>query len=249
MKALITGASSGIGRDIALNLSNRGYDLILVSKSNKDIEKLTKKIKTKYTIISKDLSKREEVFDLYNKIKDEDIEILVNNAGFGIFGEFADTSLERELEMLDLNVGAVHILTKLFLNNFMKKNRGYILNVASAAAFQPGPLMASYYSTKAYVLRLTTSLYEELRVSNSKVVVSVLCPGPVDTNFNNTANVKFNLKSVSSKYVADYAMKKMFKKKLVIVPTFYIKTATFLSKFPPTKMLLKITYKIQSKKR
>lgn len=249
MKALITGASSGIGKDIALNLSNRGYDLILVSKSNKNIEDLTKKLKTKYTVISSDLSNREEVIKLYNKLKDQDIDILINNAGFGVFGDFTDTSLDKELNMIDLNICAVHILTKLFLKDFNKKNKGYILNVSSSAAFQPGPLMASYYASKAYVLRLTTAIYRELKVNNSNVVVSVLCPGPVNTNFNKNAGVKFNIKSLESKDVADYAIKKMFKKKLIIIPSFYMKAGVFMSRLLPTKVLSKITYNIQNKKR
>lgn len=249
MKALITGASSGIGKDIALNLSDRGYDLILVSKSNKNIEELTKKLKTKYTVISTDLSNREEVIKLYNDIKDQDIDILINNAGFGVYGDFIDTSLDKELNMIDLNICAVHILTKLFLKDFNKKNKGYILNVSSSAAFQPGPLMASYYASKAYVLRLTTAIHRELKVNNSNVVVSVLCPGPVNTNFNKNAGVKFNIKSIESKDVADYAIKKMFKKKLIIVPSFYMKVGVFMSRFLPTKVLSMITYNIQNKKR
>ena len=108
---------------------------------------------------------------------------MLNNAGFGAFGEFNSTSLEKELDMINVNIKAVHILTKLFLKDFIKKDKGYILNVASIAAFQAGPLMATYYSSKAYVLRLTLSIYEELRRLKSNVKVSVLCPGPVDTNF------------------------------------------------------------------
>ena len=247
MKALITGASSGIGKDIAFNLSERGFDLILVSKTIDD--NLLKKFKTKVKFISCDLSNINEVYKLYEKTKDEEIDILVNTAGFGMHGEFFNSSLDREMEMINLNINAVHVLTKLFLNNFRLKNFGYILNVSSSAAFQSGPLMATYYSTKAYVLRLTTAIYEELRREKSNIGISVLCPGPVDTNFNKVANVKFAIKSVSSKYVADYAVKNMFKKKLIIIPTVYMKMALFFSKFLPTKALLKTTYNIQNKKR
>ena len=129
-----------------------------------------------------------------------------------------------------------------------KKNSGYILNVASSAAFEPGPLMATYYSTKAYVLRLTTSIYEELRREKSNVVVSCLCPGPVDTNFNNVAGVKFSIKPLTSKYVSEIAIKKMFKKKLIIIPGFKMKLAVFFSRFVSTKRLAKMVYKIQKKK-
>lgn len=247
MKALVTGASSGIGKDIAIKLSSMGYYLILVSR---DIENMTfKEIKTKYTLINADLSKKEEVINLYEKIKKEKIDILINNAGFGLFGEFNKLDLKEELDMINLNIVGLHILTKLFLNDFIKRDSGYILNVASSAAFQPGPLMATYYSTKAYVLRLTTSIYEELRKMKSNVKVSVLCPGPVDTNFNKRANVNFNIKSTTSKYVASYALKKMFRGKLIIVPTLNMKVLVFLNRFVPTKLSARISYKIQSKKR
>ena len=151
--------------------------------------------------------------------------------------------------MIDVNIKAVHILTKLFLNDFVARNKGYILNVASSAAFQPGPLMATYYSTKAYVLHLTEAIYEELRKNNSNVGISVLCPGPVNTEFNKVAKVRFSLKSLESNDVAEYAIKKMFKKKLIITPGFSIKCATKMYRFLPRKLMTKITYKIQKKKR
>lgn len=248
MKALITGASSGIGRDIAINLAKRGYDLILVSR-NIDEVTFQKSLKVDVKLIKCDLSKESEILKLYDKVKKEDIDVLINNAGFGMFGEFYKGDLNRELDMIGVNITAVHILTKLFLKDFIKKDSGYILNVASSAAFQPGPLMATYYATKAYVLRLTTSIYEELRKEKSNVVISALCPGPVKTNFNKVANVKFNIKSVDSKYVADYAIKKMFQKKLIIIPTVFMKTLIFFNRFTSTKMSAKISYKIQSKKR
>ena len=247
MKALVTGATSGIGKDMAIYLSKMGYDLILVSKNVDNAN--FKEIKTKYTVIKADLSKKEEVINLYEKTKKENIDILINNAGFGLFGEFNKTDLKEELDMINLNVIGLHILTKLFLNDFIRKDYGYILNVSSAAAFQSGPLMATYYSTKAYVLRLTTSIAEELRRYKSKVKISVLCPGPVNTNFNKRANVSFDLKSISSEYVAKYSIKKMFKGKLIIIPTTYMKLLIFLTRFLPTKILSKISYRIQSKKR
>lgn len=248
MKALITGASSGIGRDMAIYLSNLGHEVIMVSSDKEKLERASKKVKNSKIIIS-DLSKKDECIKLYEKVKNENIDILINNAGFGQFGEFTDTSLEKELNMINVNITAVHILTKLFLKDFVKKDSGYILNVSSTAAFEPGPLMSTYYSTKAYVLRLTTSIYEELRRNKSNVKVSVLCPGPVKTNFNNVANVKFDIKSVSSDYVAKYAIDKMFKNKLIIIPTFYMKALVFFSKITPTKLIARIAYNIQDKKR
>lgn len=248
MKALITGASSGIGRDMAIYLSKKGHDVIIVSSDKEKLEKVSKKLNNCTYIVS-DLSKKEECFKLYEKVKKENIDILINNAGFGLFGEFTNTNIDRELDMINVNITAVHILTKLFLKDFTKRNSGYILNVSSTAAFEPGPLMSTYYSTKAYVLRLTTSIYEELRRNNSNVKVSVLCPGPVKTNFNNVANVKFDIKSVSSDYVARYAIDQMFKNKLIIIPTFYMKLLVFFSKITPTKLVARIAYNIQDKKR
>ncbi len=249
MKALITGASSGIGRDMARVLSDMGYDLILVARRKDKLEKLKKQLNTNVKIICLDVSSTYNCTKLYNKVKDEDIDILINNAGFGKFGEFNDIKLDDELDMIDVNIKAVHILTKLFLNDFVARNKGYILNVASSAAFQPGPLMATYYSTKAYVLHLTEAIYEELRKNNSNVGISVLCPGPVNTEFNKVAKVRFSLKSLESNDVAEYAIKKMFKKKLIITPGFSIKCATKMYRFLPRKLMTKITYKIQKKKR
>lgn len=248
MKALVTGGSSGIGRDMAIYLSKLGYEVILVSKDENKLESVSKSIKGSSYYVC-DISSKEECIRLYNKVKSENIDLLINNAGFGKFGEFNEISLEDELNMIDVNIKGVHILTKLFLNDFIKRNSGYILNVASSAAFEPGPLMATYYSTKAYVLRLTTSIYEELRRKKSNVHVSVFCPGPVRTNFNNVANVKFEIKSISSDYAAKYVIDKMFKNKLVIIPTFYMKALVFLTRLTPTKLLARIAYNIQNKKR
>lgn len=247
MKALVTGASSGIGKDIAIYLSKLGYDIIAVSRDKTKLEEL--KNKYQFEIIPMDLSNENNCIKLYEITKNKDIDILVNNAGFGAFGEFNTIPLEKELDMINVNIKAVHIITKLYLKDFIKKDKGYILNVASIAAFQPGPLMATYYSTKAYVLRLTTSIYGELKKLKSNVNVSVLCPGPVKTNFNNVANVKFELKSASSEYVAKYAVDKMLQKKIIIIPTLKIKLAIFFSKLIPFKFKLKVIYKIQNKKR
>ena len=195
-----------------------------------------------------DISSTFNCMELYNQVKNEEIEILVNCAGFGVFGDFTMTSLDKELDMIDTNIKGLHILTKLFLQDFTKRNRGYILNVASSAAFQPGPLMATYYASKAYVLRLSESIYGELKEIKSNVGISILCPGPVDTEFNKVAKVKFSVKALNSMDVANYAVKKMFKKKLVIIPGKLMKLNYIFNRFLPTKLLLKINYNIQSKK-
>ena len=249
MKALVTGASSGIGRDMARYLSSLGHDLILVARNKENLELLQKELKTNVKIIEMDLSTTANVEKLYKLTKDENIDILINNAGFGLFGKFYESDLTKELEMIDTNIKAVHILTKLFLKDMVKKNDGYILNVSSSAAFQPGPLMASYYSTKAYVLHLTEAIYEELRKDNSKVHISCLCPGPVKTNFNNVANVVFKTNYLTSEYVARYAIDQMFKNKLIIIPGIQMKVAKFMGRFVSDKLKAKITYNIQRRKK
>ena len=248
MKALITGASSGIGESIAYELSKKGYDLILVARSKDNLEKVAKKIKTNSKIIVCDLVKKENVFDLYEQTKKENIDVLVNNAGFGLFGYFDSTDLERELEMINVNITAVHILTKLFLKDFLKRDSGYILNVASSAGFMAGPKLSTYYATKNYVLKLTEAIYEELRHKKSNVHISALCPGPVDTNFNKVANGSFVVDGISKDYVAKYAVEKLFKNKLVIVPKTSIKLAVFSTRILPLKLLLRINYRIQDLK-
>ncbi len=248
MVALITGASSGIGADIARILSDKGYDLILVARNKKKMEVLAKELKTNVEIIPMDISSTYNCTELYNLVKKKDIDILINNAGFGLFGEFCSTRLDKELDMIELNVKTVHTLTKLFLKDFVKKDKGYILNVASSAAFMPGPLMATYYATKAYVLHLTESINEELRRMKSNVYIGALCPGPVNTNFNKVAGVSFNLKSLESYDVAKYTIKYMFKKKVVIIPGCKIKMGVFALRLLPRNLVRKIAYKIQKNK-
>ena len=158
------------------------------------------------------------------------------------------TDLNKELEMIDTNIKAVHMLTKFFLKDMEKNNYGYILNVASSAAFQPGPLMATYYATKSYVYQLSEAIYYEQQKKKSNVHVSVLCPGPVATNFNNVAGVKFGVKPLKSTYVAKYAIDQMFKNKMLIIPGFTMKCTKFFGRFISDKMLLRIAYRIQKKK-
>lgn len=245
MQAVITGASSGIGRDMAKILSQMGCSLILVARRRERMEELHL---PNTRIFSYDLSKEEEVFAFYREIAEEPVDIFINNAGFGVFGEFVENPLERELSMLAVNVTAVHILTKLFLEKFTRQNHGYLLNVASVAAFYPAPLLAAYYATKAYVYRLTLGIFEELRAKKSGVSVSVLCPGPVQTEFDEVANVRFRLKGRRSEAVARYAIRQMFRKKTVIIPGFFMKAGKFFSRFVSEKLLLRILHHAQQKK-
>ncbi len=249
--ALITGASGGIGRDMAIMLSKKGYDLILVARNKEKLENLSSKLPTESIVIPADLSDEKQCYELYEKCKDKDIEILINNAGFGVFGDFSETSPEKEVEMINLNIKALHILMKLFLRDFKKKDRGYILNVSSMAGLMVGgPMMAGYYATKAYVSSLTRSVYEELRQEGSGVSVSMLCPGPVDTDFNARAGLdRFAAPSLPSKYVAAYALRGMFDKRLTIIPGVPMKMGVMGAKLLPEKTMLRISAKIQQGKK
>lgn len=251
MKALITGASSGIGKDMAIYLSELGFDLILVARNKEALEKLKDELKTKAKLIVMDLASEKAAKDLYMLTKNEDVDLLINNAGFGLFGDYTEVDLLTELNMIDLNIKTTHILTRMFLKDMTKKDKGYILNVASSAGLlRGGPLMSTYYATKGYVVDFTLAISEELRRNKSKVKVSVLCPGPVATNFNRTAGVRFNIASLSSKYVARYTIDQIIdNNKLVIVPGLKVKLGIFFSRFLSIKKLLKITYKIQRKKK
>ena len=248
MKALVTGASSGIGRDIAIKLSKLGYELILVSRDENRLKETAELLSTKYTIVPMDLCNKDNCFRLYDQFKDEDIDVLVNGAGFGLFGNTWETDLGKELKMIDLNVTALHILTKLFLQDMVKKDKGYIMNIASSAGFLAGPILNTYYATKNYVTKWTMAIYEELRRAKSNVRICCLCPGPVDTNFNKVAGGSFTVKALSSEHVADYAVNKMFKKKMIIVPGLMVKMGIFMNRFLPYKLSLKIAYNIQKKK-
>ena len=248
MRALITGASSGIGRDMARYLASKNIDLILVARRKERLEDLKKECNVSVEIVELDLLKKENLYKLFKKYQNKKIDILINNAGFGLFGDFLETDLERELKMIDLNVVAYHVLTKLFLKKMNKEGGGYILNVCSSAGFLAGPRLATYYATKNYITKLTMAIHEELRHKNSKVTISALCPGPVDTEFNKVAQGGFKVNGVSSEYVAKYGIDKMFQQKLIIVPTLSMKLGLFFSRFLPWSLLLKITYQIEYRK-
>ncbi len=247
MRALVTGASSGIGRDMARELDKLGYDLVLVARDEEKLNDVKNSLKGNAEVISMDLAVADNCKKLHDMAKD--IDILINNAGFGAFGEFTNTDLDKELSLINTNITAVHILTKLYLQDMVKKNSGHILNVASIAGFMPGPLMCAYYSSKAYVVRLSEGIREELKKQKSNVKISVLCPGPVNTNFNNVADVRFKLPSFSSEFVAKYAIDKMLKNKFMIVPGIKIKLARIMSKISPNNITSKVVYMMQERKR
>lgn len=247
MRALITGASSGIGRDIAKELAKRGYDIVIVARSEDKLNELKNEINNvKVESIPMDISNLDNCKELYEKVGY--VDILVNNAGFGLFGKFNTTDIDREMEMVDLNVKSLHFLTKLFLKDMVEKDKGYILNVSSIAGHLPGPFMSTYYATKHYVFNLSESINEELKKDKSHVRVGTLNPGPVETNFNKVANVKFNLSSLTSEYVAKYTVDRMLKGKTDITPGFGVRCTRFFAKVVPDTLMAKIVYNTQKKR-
>ena len=245
MLALVTGASSGIGREIARYLASQNIDLILVARRLDRLQALQKEFSVNCEVITCDLSKKENVLSLFDQVRDRNIDILINDAGFGDFGVFWKTDLEKELKMISVNCVASHVLTKLFLKKMVKKNAGYILNVCSSAGFSAGPNMATYYATKNYLLKLTLAINGELKKHKSQVYVGALCPGPVATEFNQVAGGEFFLKEDDAKYCAKYAVDKMWQRKMIIIPRFWLKLLVFLQRFLPYQTQLKWTEKIQ----
>ena len=254
MVALVTGASSGIGRDIARELAKRKYNIIAVARNEEALNKLKKELEEMYKINvdikAMDLADTYRCRNLYEDVKEKygTIDVLVNDAGFGTCGNFIDTDLNKELSMIDTNITALHILNKLFLQDMVKADKGHILNVASIAGFMPGPLMATYYSTKAYVVRLTQSIRQELFMIHSKVKISALCPGPVKTNFNKVADVKFNLLEANSKKVAKCAVRRMLMNRILIFPSFTIWLGRLLFKILPDQLSAFFCYFVQKRK-
>lgn len=246
--ALITGASSGIGKEIAKQLSRKGFRVILAARREDRLIALAQELGNAKAFKC-DLSKEEECRRLYESVKDEHISVLVNGAGFGKIGAFNDVPLDTEISMIKTNITSLHILTKLFLGDFIKADRGYILNIASSAGLTcGGPMLSTYYATKAYVVSLTSAIYEELRSADSNVHISALCPGPVDTEFNSVANCNFTVKSISAEYCAQKGLEGLFRKKMIIVPSFEIKACSAAAKLSPRGLALKVTKHLQESK-
>ena len=249
MKALITGASSGIGMCMARELCTKCNELIIVARTESKLVELKKELEAqggaKVKVVAMDLS----VADNCKKLHKENggVDLLINNAGFGDTGLFDETDLDKDLAMINTNITATHVLTKLYLKDMKKRNAGTILNVASVAGFMPGPRMATYYATKGYVVRLSEAIREELRRAKSKVHICVLCPGPVDTNFAKQANVDYRFDGVSSEYVAKYALSHL--NRFYIVPTFGVKCARHLMQVLPGSCSAKIMYKYKTPKK
>ena len=241
MKCLITGATSGLGLEFAKQLKDLGYELILIGRNKKKLESINKLGKTIYC----DLSKKEEVLKLCKKLDKESIDMIINNAGIGVYGEFKDTDIDKEIEMINTNIISLHILTKYFYKKFLKNNKGTILNVSSTAAYPIGPFMSTYYASKSYVYKLTRAIQKENR---SNVRISLLLPGPVYTNFNKKMNINFSVKAMTPSKVVSYTLRKLYKNKKVIVPGLKNRLIILLTKLLPETLITSFNYKIQSKK-
>lgn len=254
---LITGASSGIGYELANIFAKNNHNLILVARSTEKLDLLKSEIEKKFSIvaevISLDLSKQNSaktLFDLIQK-KNLKIDILVNNAGFGDHSFFLNEDHTKIEEMILLNILTLTKLTRLFLPDMIVQKRGKILNVSSTAAFQPGPLMSVYYATKAYVLSFSEGLYEELK--NTGVSITALCPGPTDSGFQGAANLSnvallTTMKLPSSKSVAEFAYKSLMSGKAVAVHGFMNNVIAKSTSFIPRPILRKLVMKLQEKK-
>lgn len=253
---MITGASGGIGRQLAYHFAEDGYSLVLVARSKEKLEELKKELENNYSIsvlISiKDLSKQKEALKLYDEIKQQRITVqfLVNNTGFGLYGAFIETSWAEEADMIDLNIKTLTYLTKLFLPEMVERNEGRILNIASVASFLPGPLLAVYYATKAYVLSFTEALENELKDTN--ITISALCPGPTKTGFSDRANLSssklFESGALHVEDVAKVGYEQFMRGKTIIILGAKFKVATMLPRFFPRKLITKVVRSMQEVK-
>ena len=248
--AFITGATSGLGAEFARRYAKEGYRLILTGRRTQRLSTLKEELGTECLIITADVSDEAKCKELLNDIADEEIDVFINNAGFGTAGSFLETSLEKEISMVKVNDIAMHILFKGVLAKMHKQGCGTILNVASSAGLFPaGPYMSTYYASKAYVTSLTKGVAHELKEIGSSVYVACLCPGPVDTEFNANADVTFSLKGITAERCVDECLKGMRKKKTVIIPTLRMKAATFGARLLPESFVIMMTAGQQKKKR
>ena len=254
--ALITGASYGIGYELAKLFAADGYSLVLIARSGDKLKAIAQELQSKFSVsvktIQKDLSHPASSEEVFQELQKSSIQIdaLVNNAGFGAYGLFSEIDWERESEMMRLNIRTLTHLTKLFLDGMIQRKHGRILNVASTAAFQPGPLMAVYYATKAYVLSFSEALANELE--NTGVTVTCLCPGPTETEFQKTAkmgkNIIFSLDIMSAESVARIGYNALMKGKTLVIAGWINYLGMIASKFGPRKLVTRITRMLQESK-
>jgi len=245
MVALVTGASAGIGRELARLFARNGYDLVLSARRADVLQQVADEISQagrKAHVVAADLGVPDGVRQLHDHLQRERIEVdvLVNNAGFGLQGQFADLPLDPQLDMIQLNVVSLTALTRLLLPPMLARNRGGVLNVASTAAFQPGPLMTVYYATKAYVLSFSEALHREL--GGQGVRVTALCPGPVETEFMARAGIPENyfprFLSRSAERVAQEGYDGLMRGRRVVIPGSKNKGAAWLARLLPRRIVL-----------
>lgn len=250
---LITGASSGIGKELAHKYAQDKNNLFLVARNEKALLDIKNELESAYqvnvVIMSKDLGKDESAKEVYDYAMQNNLQVttLVNNAGFGDYGEFVKSDLEKQVNMINLNITTLTKLTHYFLKEMKNNNYGNIINLASVAAFMPGPQMSVYYATKAYVLSLTEALSEELKGTN--IYVTAICPGPTKTEFESNASVSFSsVKMQSVSEMVDYAYKKFSsRKKVIIIPGSTNRSYLRALKFLPRFMVRNIINQVQSK--
>jgi short-subunit dehydrogenase len=254
--ALITGATSGIGYELAKLFAGDGYQLVLVARDEEDLKRVADELadehKVSVKVIAKDLSLAGSAQDIFDEVQRDrvNIDVLVNNAGFGMLGPFVRTDLQKELAMTQVHMVSLTHLTKLCLKGMLERREGKVLNVASTAAFQPGPLMAVYYASKAYVLSFSEAIANELR--GSGVTVSVLCPGPTRTAFMRRAGMKpskvFNRIAMDAASVAAAGYEGLMRGETVIVPGFMNKVFAFTVRVAPRGWVSSIIRRIQERR-
>lgn len=252
---LITGASGGIGKELADRFAKDGYDLVLVARSEDKLVDLAREYRERYrvktTYIAKDVALPGVAEEIYRELKEKGITVdfLVNNAGFDLYGEFLETQLEQETNMIDINIKALTVMTKVFLPDMVKRHEGGVLNVASLVAFFPGPLMAVYYATKAYVLSFTEALENELR--GTGVTVSALCPGATATGFVDRAGLAtsklFRNGVMEVGQVADIGYREFLRGKTLIITGGRNKFMAFLPRLLPRKLMTNAVRSKQAK--
>ena len=254
--ALITGASNGIGLELAKVHASKGGDLVLVARNKTKLNELKAELESQFKVsvytIGKDLSANNSAQEVYDETTKQNIQIdyLINNAGFGDFGMFAETEWNKELQMINLNITTLTQFTKLYLQDMVKRKSGKIMNVASTAAFQSGPTMAVYYATKAYVLSFSEAVDNE--VSGKGVTVTTLCPGPTESGFQAAAameesNLVKGKKLPTAKEVAEYGYSSMMKGKTVAIHGMMNWIMANSVRFTPRALVVKLTRKIQDK--
>ena len=249
--SVVTGGASGIGLEFVKLLLNDNYKVFIIDNNEKNLKNLKSKLNSSnFSCINEDLSERSSPMKIYEKLKDQKIDILINNAGFGTFGKFYKTDWRIEEKMINLHVLNTTLLTKLFLKDMVKRNEGKILNISSVAAFQPGPLMSLYYATKAYILHFTEAISNEVKDKN--ISISVLCPGQTNTNFQKNVSSKKNRINFSSscpEKVAKYGYNSLKNNITVSVPGYLNKLIVFLNRILPRTSSVNIVRFIQEKNR